>query len=138
MTGDKRDVAFWLALAALSCLATSAIASSGLVYQGRAVFESVQPVAIPKPFTGTWAQSLKMCKARTAKGKLLVMSHSIGKIPLSRVMLNPGQAPDYTRAIVETGYMGTGRILILQLDGNADMTVTVMGQSRVSRYRRCV
>lgn len=131
-----------IALAALPCLAFSASASSGLVYQGRAMFEEVRPAIVPKQFTGTWVKDRKMCKARAARGKLVVMAQTIvvtsGKMPVRRVLLNPRQRPDHDRAIIETGNAGSARTLIFQMAGNSKLTVTVRGQSGSTTYLRCI
>lgn len=141
MSGKILGLALRFTIISALVLAVSVSASDGLVYQGRAVFEQVQPAVIPKPFIGAWAQDLKWCKAKAIKGRLSIMARTIvsasAKMPVQRVLLNPRQYPNYNRAIIETGNAGTGDTLILQLSGSSSVTVTVRGQSGTTRYQRC-
>lgn len=123
-------------------LSTFAGAIDEPIYQGRAIYDEVQPALLPQIFVGRWVKKGRTCGKRDEPNKLVISPSNlllagIG-MKVHYVALDRRQRPHYDKAIVGVrDSAGTTRTLILDRISPDWLVVGRRGKTKRDSYRRC-
>jgi hypothetical protein len=133
----------WSIWAAALCVPTAARTAAQPIYQGRAIFEEVNPARVPPLFVGRWEREKGACRKRDEPNELDIKPSKMKMAGIGMqvryVAVKPSQRPYYDHAIVgvQDG-AGERQTFILHSDGPDWLVINRRGKARKIWYRRCL